>query len=232
MLGLDPEDEHAFWSGFFWAARFPGHPLFQRIKPYLLAMATDPSKRAGRLEILAGIILSGWANVDDATGQSPVTDDELRDTLRASDPSFRRQVIWQMEQWSRGDGGEWRNNALRLLLDVWPQELVVRDPKTSDALFSLAIETGNDFTAFVDAVTPLMTPLDKAAHCMLPLTLNNGNAQQLDAMALLKLVFAALPDNAADWPWGAEVVVNRLLATPGTAQDPRALQLRRRLADR
>src|SRR5262249_23730007 len=131
VLGADADDEHAFWSGFFWAARFPGFPLFRRLKPYLLALAVDPSKRTDRLEIAAGLILGGWANPDDASGEAPVSDDELREALRAGDDAFRHQVVWQLETWSRGDGGEWRNNALRLLRDVWPRELVVRSPGIS-----------------------------------------------------------------------------------------------------
>jgi len=232
VLGGDTEDEHAFWSGFFWAARFPGFALYRRLKPYLLAMATDLSKRAGHLEIAAGLVLGGWANVDDATGQAPISDDELRDALRAGDERFRHQIIWQLQTWSRGGAGEWRNNALRLLRDVWPRELVVRSPETSDDLFDLAIETGDDFPAFVDAVTPLMTTLDKNAHCMLPLTLNNGKVPALDPHALLTLVYTALPENATEWPWGADVVVNRLVQASETAQDPRTLQLRRRMANR
>jgi hypothetical protein len=232
VLGADAEDECAFWSGFLWAARFPGYPLFRRLKPYLLAIATDPSKRVGRLEIAAGLVLGGWAIVEDATGHAPVDDDELRDALRGGDSIFRHWIIWQLKTWSRGDGGEWRNNALRLLRDVWPRELVVRSPKLSEDLFSLAIETGDDFSAFVDAVTPLMTPLDKSAHCLVPLTLADGKADTLNPKPLLKLVFTALPETAADWPWGAENVVERLVRAPETAHDPRTLQLRRRLAAR
>jgi hypothetical protein len=121
---------------------------------------------------------------------------------------------------------------LRLLRNVWPRELVVRSPKISADLFSLAIEAGDDFPAFVEAVTPLMTTLDKNAHCMLPLTQANGKADALDPNALLTLVHTALPENAVDWPWGADVVVNRLTLAAETAQDPRTLQLRRRLAKR
>jgi hypothetical protein len=232
VLGADAEDEHAFWSGFFWAAKFPGFLLFKRLKPYLLAMASDPSKRGDRLEIAAGLILTGWSNIEEATGQSPVSDDELLDALRADDGAFHHQVLWQLQAWSRANGGEWRPNALRLLRDVWPRELVVRGPKISEDLFALAIETGDDFPAFVEAVTPLMTPLDQNAHCMLALTLDDGKADGLDQQALLSLVFTALPENAAAWPWGADVVVERFSRSAAISDDARTLQLRRRLANR
>jgi hypothetical protein len=232
VLGADHEDEQAFWSGFFWAAQFPGYAIFRRLKPYLLAMAVDPTNRAGRLEIAAGLVLGGWANVDEETGRAPVSDSDLRDALRASDYAFRHQIIWQLRGWSRGDGGEWRSNALRLLREVWPRELVVRSPKVSEDLFSLVLETGDDFPAFVGAVTPLMTALDKNANCMLELTLADGKADALDPKALLTLVHTALPENAADWPWRADVVVDRVARTAETARDPRAAQLRQRLARR
>jgi hypothetical protein len=77
-----------------------------------------------------------------------------------------------------------------------------------------------------------MTALDKSAHCPLPLALANNKADTLDAKALLKLVYAALAEDVGEWPWGADVVVDRLAQEPETAQDERTLQLWRRLAGR
>lgn len=232
VLGDDVDDERAFWSGFLWAAKFPGLPLFRKLKPYLLALAIDPSKQSGRLDTLARLILNGWKIVEDGVEQTRVSDDELRDTLRASDDAFRCQVLWLLKMWSTSHDGEWRNDALRILRNIWPRELIVKSPQVSDALAFIAIETGDDFPAFVDAVTPLITSLNKSAHSLSALASNNDTTLNLDPVALLNLVDVALPDNAADWPWDAEVIVDRLVHAPQTAQDPRTLRLRQRRAKR
>jgi len=48
----------------------------------------------------------------------------------------------------------------------------------------------------------------------------------------VRAVRVALPESAADWPYGAESVVERLAVSPATAQDLRMSELRRRLAAR
>jgi SIR2-like domain len=232
VLGGDAEDERAFWSGFLWAAAFPGYALYRLIKPHLLALAVEPAKRSSHFEVAVSLVLGGWANVDEATGEATVSDGELREALRAGDSDFRHRILWQLKAWTPGEGGEWRGNALRLLRNVWPRELVVRSPRLSEDLFDLALAAGGDFPAFVDAVVPLMTTLDKNAHCLLPLTLADNKADALDPMSLLKLVYAALAEDVGEWSWGAEVVVERLAQNAETVQDERTLQLRRRLASR
>jgi hypothetical protein len=49
---------------------------------------------------------------------------------------------------------------------------------------------------------------------------------------LLVLVFVALPEAAAEWPYSADTVVERLVNRPETAQDPRTIELRPRSAAR
>jgi len=42
-----------------------------------------------------------------------------------------------------------------------------------------------------------------------------------EPVALLKLLYVALPEAAADWPYGADSEVERLAANPGTSKGPR-----------
>jgi hypothetical protein len=232
ILGGDAEDEGAFWAGFFWASKLPVPALFRRLKPHLLEIVSNPRKRRKDLEVLAGLILAGWRAQDDSSGQSLVSDEEMQEALRSGGDAFRCQVLWQMRTWNNPPIEGWGAANLRLLREVWPRDLAVRSENVSAGMFSLAVEAGDHFEAFVDAVTPLMTKLSGNSHCMFALAQSNGKAETIDPLASLKLIFAALPESSQDWPYGAEVIVERLAKTVETASDPRTTELRRRLAAR
>ena len=233
VLDDGAEDEKAFWAGFFWAARFPGFELYGLLKPHLLAMAANVRGRGGHLEGLAGLILGGWGSIDDSTGLSAVSDDELREAIRSGGEPFRGQVLWQLQAWSSGADSEWRDKRLRLLRGVWPRERAARGPDVSEHLFELAVEAEPaDFPALVAVVTPLMTPVSQRALGMVSLAQKDGNAETLDPLALLKLVFTALSVDATQWPHGADSVVELLARRAEIAQDARTVELRRRLAAR
>jgi hypothetical protein len=231
VLGHDPEDERAFWSGFFWAAQFPGFELYARLKPFLLAIVSTERDRSSDVEKIAGMLLGGWRSSDKTHGDERcVSNDEMREALRTGDDAFRRRVLWQLKTWSKEDGsGWWRAEALVLLRDVWPRERAVRTVGTSESLFDLAIEAdGEMFSPIVDAATPLMTTLSSNSLGVLA-----GDEELVrEPMALLKLLYAALAQSATDWPYHADRIVERLAANPATAQDPKMAELRRRLAAR
>jgi hypothetical protein len=56
VLGHDREDERAFWSGFFWAAHFPGFELYAHLKPFLLAMVATERDRSDHIDKIAGML--------------------------------------------------------------------------------------------------------------------------------------------------------------------------------
>ena len=234
VLGQDTEDERAFWAGFFWAAQFPGFELYAQLKPYLLAMIAVASDASGHLETLAALVLGGWGAVNDATGEQPVTDDELRQALRIGRDRFRTRVLWQVQTWGKGTEGDWRAKTLRLLREVWPRELAATSPAVSESMLELAASVINevDFPEFVDAVTPLMTPVPPDALGLFTLGDKEADGVTQYPLAALQLAFAALPFDASTWPYGADRIVEQLSRLPQTAQDPRMLQLRRRLAAR
>jgi hypothetical protein len=230
VLGQDREDERAFWSGFFWAARFPGFEIYARLKPFLLAMVSTERDRSGDVEQIAGMLLGGWGSFDQTRGgKRCVSHDEMREALRTGGDAFRRQVLWYLKTWSNEDRSGWSAQALVLLREVWPRERAVRTKQTSERLFDLAIDADRDmFSPIVDAVTPLMTTLSSNALGVLA----GDEALVREPMALLKLLYAALAQSATDWPYHADTVVERLAANPATAKDPRITELRRRLAAR
>jgi hypothetical protein len=235
VLGHDREDERAFWSGFFWATRFPGVELYGRLKPFLLAMVASDRDRSNHVDKIAGILLAGWGFFDTTPGSERcVSDDEMRQALRTGDDAFRRQVLWYLKTWSKEDeSGRWGAQALVLLRDVWPRERAVRTEPTSERLFDLAIDSeGDRFKLMVEYVTPLMTTVSPNALGVVDPTRIRGEETVREPVSLLKLLYAALSQNAAEWPYGADNVVERLAANSATAKDPRMVELRRRLAAR
>jgi hypothetical protein len=235
-LGHDREDERAFWSGFFWAGQFPaGFELYGRLKPFLLVMVATEHDRSDHIDKIAGILLAGWGSFDTTQGDERcVSDDEMRQALRTGGDAFRRRLLWYLKTWSKEDqSGRWGAEALVLLRDVWPRDWAMRTEGTSEYLFNLAIDADRDrFAALVDAVTPLMTTLSPNALGVLEPTQNGDEEREPEPLTLLKLLFAALPPNAADWPYGGDSVVERLATKSSTANDPRMAELRRRLAAR
>ena len=233
VLGHDREDERAFWSGFFSAGRFPGFALYAGLKPFLLAMVSIQRDRSN-VERIAGMLLAGWRSFDTtAGGERCVSNEEMRDALRTGGDDFRRQVLWYLKTWSRADRSGWSAQALVLLRDVWPRERAVRTEETSERLFDLAIDADSDrFTLLVDTVTPLMTTVRSDALGVLDLTRVGDEDLVHEPRALLKLLYVALAQNATDWPYHADTVVERLAANPAPAQDPRRAELRRRRAAR
>jgi hypothetical protein len=145
-------------------------------------------------------------------------------------------VLRYLKRWSKQGGNEWGARALILLRDVWPKERAMRTEETSAALFDVAIDAdGDTFTLLVDAVTPLMTPISPRRGSgigLVELMRDGGEELMREPKALLKLLYTALAQSAADWPYGADSVVERLAANAATAQDARLAELRRRLAAR
>jgi hypothetical protein len=221
--------------GFLLGSQFPGFELYARLKPFLLAMVATKRDRWDHIDKVAGILLAGWESFNTTKGRDPCgSDDEMRQALRTGGDVFRRRLLWYLRTWSREDKtGRWDADALVLLRDVWPRDWAVRTEGTSEYLFDLAIDADPDrFPALVDAVTPLMTTLSPNALGVLEPTRNGDEKRVREPLALLKLLFVALSQNAADWPYGADSVVDRLATNSLTANDPRMAELRRRLAAR
>jgi hypothetical protein len=193
-------------------------------------MVAADRDRSGDAERIAAMLLAGWGSFDTIrAGERCVSNDEMRQALRTGGDAFRRQVLWYLKTWSKEDeSGRWRAQALVLLRDVWPRERAVRTEPT----FLVIDAEGDRFTPMVDAVTPLMIPVSSRALGLLQPMQGVGEEPLREPISLLKLLYAALSQNAVDWPYGADSVVERLAANPTTAQDPRLAELRRRLAAR
>ena len=84
---IQNDDIDAIWTGFLYAARYPGDDLFKRIKPHLIEMAIRETPKV-RHEILTWplTLLAGWSFKSE-TGR-PVSDAELREVLLTQGRGF------------------------------------------------------------------------------------------------------------------------------------------------
>jgi len=226
----DGDDLSAFWAGFFWGARIPGEVLYLQMKPALMKLASErTTDRRQHTEVLAGVILDGWQARRSATGERLVSDDETRRILLAGDEEFRTQVIWYLERWSQKEGSPWRTEALTLLQNVWPRQVVAKTPRVSARLAELAFSQGDEFPDYVNAVLPLVTRVT-TNELSLPITRREeNNVVEKFPEKALSLLSAVLPDDAKRWPYGIEDVLKRIgKADPPLLLDSRMIELNRK----
>lgn len=219
-------DRDAIWAGFFWNAHVPQLSLFTRLKPHLVRMARDQTEqRARHVEILAGILLSGWGAWKDGLEDRLVSNDEMRALLIEGDTEFRHHVVWTLDRLSGGDD----KSAKRLadfLREVWPKQKSIRTPQTSAALCQLALSQKHHFEEIAGLVSGLVSKVTDD-RVFIPELRNSEETLALQhPEAMLGLLHAVLPDNRSRWPYGAERALNVLADThPAVRSDSRYIDL-------
>lgn len=231
--GKDHGDKDAAWSGFLWHAQIPDKALYGRIKNHLLKLAADPfPSRRSFSEIIAGMILAGWASLNEDTGRNFITDDEIHGLLIDVDDAFRSRILWQIEQWAEGDKPDsdrkWADRVPQLL-KIWPRQLSARSPNTSARLCELAFSSEERFPEIVDLILPIITKIERD-HLMLPELRRSGpNIVDRYPEKALALLHAVLPDSAAAWPYAIEGTIERIgKADKALLTDDRLIALQRR----
>jgi hypothetical protein len=231
--GKDHGDKDAAWSGFLWSAQVPDKALYARLESDLLKLATDPfPSRRSFSEIIAGMILAGWASLNEDTGQTFVSDNEIHALLIDVDDAFRSRILWQIEQWSDDDKPDsdrkWSDRVPELL-KIWPRQLSARSPNTSARLCELAFSSDERFPEIVDLILPVITKIDRD-HMMLPELRRSGpNIVDRYPEKALALLHAVLPDSAAAWPYAIEGTIERIgKADKALLTDDRLIALKRR----
>jgi SIR2-like domain len=218
----DDDDIAAFWAGFFWAAHPPQVPLYFKMKGALLALAHKASfARKQHSEILAGILLAGWGSRIAATDERVITNEEMRVVLIEADDDFRSRVIWHLEHWSKDEF--WSKEALVFLKEVWPKQTAAKTPGVSARLAELAFSHKEDFPDYVDAVLPLVIPINRD-HMRFP----EHRVIEKFPDKTLQLMTAIVPDDARKWPYGVDDVLRRIgLAGQSLLSDERLVNLNR-----
>lgn len=235
LEGEDQNDRNAAWSGFFRRGTTPNHKLYVRMKAGLLSLAREPSlSRIGRHEALAGIILSGWGNLNEDTGERYISNDEMRDVILNANDGLRSRILGQVETWSKtqeknGAGKTWSEISLELLRDAWPRQKSVKTPSISAPLFILALSNAERFQEMAEVVLPLLTKVDNCQLIIHKLITSKDNIPDRYPRHTLALLHAVLPDNVAAWPSDIEVILQRIGdADSRLKQDQRLLELNRK----
>ncbi|RWI28561.1 MAG: hypothetical protein EOQ92_10725 [Mesorhizobium sp.] len=230
----DIDDRDAAWAGFFWAAKIPHPTLYRVLKDDLLAIAkSDTLSKRSHEQVLAGILLSGWANVDPAEGKACVSDDEMRDLLLKSDDEFRSHVLWQAERWSEAKkeatGVSWSDEIERLLEHVWPRQIAAKSPRISARLCNFAFSSKDRFVKRANIVLPLLSKAEGDSVRMPNLRKSKDNIVDIYPEQTLAILDVILPENAAAWPYGIESTIDRIgKGDSRLSNDPRLLSLKRR----
>jgi hypothetical protein len=226
----DGEDGQAFWGGFFWAARIPSTDLYLRLKPGLLAKALQPAPRKAHSNIIAGMLLAGWGGALDAEEPERLIGDlEFREVLIHADNSLRRQVIRNLERWSTGGKGRWRERVIPFLRNVWPKQRALRVPEIAGRLAELALASGDLMPEVVAVILPRLVPVRGGSLHTVALDSDKPDfPARRHPRAMLDLLEAILPEDPQGWPYKFEKVLEILEQAPETSGDPRLADLRRR----
>src|SRR5690606_5755271 len=100
-------------------------------------------------QVLAGMLLVGWAASDPETGQPNISNNEMRDLLLKADEDFRSSVLWQAERWAGNEGERkeirWSEKIEVLLEDVWPRQVVAKTPRISAQLCNFVFSDKDRF---------------------------------------------------------------------------------------
>ncbi|WP_342234919.1 hypothetical protein [Inquilinus sp. OTU3971] len=224
------DDGDALWDGILWAARVPSRPLYELLKPGLVARAMSPVRRRAEANVIGGFLLAGWGGDPNADPpEQLVTSSELREILVESDDDLRSQILWHLEHWSAEANGKWRVRLVPFLKDVWPNHRALRTPEMSTRLVDLAFASGNLFPQIVDSILPRLVPVRSGMlrGFMLREEAENHLASTYPA-AMLDLLWVILAEDTTLWPYKIEDVLDVLSDASETRGDPRLSELRRR----
>jgi hypothetical protein len=230
-------DQNAIWSGFLSGARPPKQELYMRLKPHLLIIGKQRSvSRRGYGEVLAGIILTGWCNTHNVTGERYISNAELQEFLLHTDEEICSQILWQVERWITTEDStdkKWAALALELLRDVWPLQKSAKTPAISARLFDLAFSDVEWFPQLAEIVLPLLTTADRDHSMLRNLRKTKDTIVGLYPEQTLALLHAILPNNVMVWPWGIEDIIDRISeADEKLKMDERLIELNRKWRSR
>lgn len=228
------DDRDAAWAGFFWAAKIPPPSLYRKLKGALMRIATtNATSKRSHEQVLAGMLLVGWAALDPDTGQPNISNDEMRDLLLKSDEEFRSHVLWQAERWAENEGEQaeirWSEKIEALLEDVWPRQILAKTPRISARLCNFVFSDKDRFVRRVAIVLPLLSKAEGDSIMLPNLRKSKDNIVDIYPEQTLAILDAILPENAMAWPYGIESTIERIGKADGRLNaDPRLLSLKRR----
>ena len=231
----NPDTTEAWWGGYLWGVRYlPTPELFKKIKFYLLKRASNQGIQTRHdSHMMPQFILSNWGYGDE--DKKRISDSEFRDILLNAGDDFRSKVLWQVETFCKEDASppHWNKKRLALLEKVWPREILAKTPQTSERLIQFAFSDESAFPRLTKAIIPLLGEI-KQGHVFSILHGAEENCLiDKHPERVLEILYKVLPQNANQWPYEIEKVVDRIAtADPELKHDPRFKELQRRWAAR
>ncbi|HVA86928.1 MAG TPA: hypothetical protein VNF73_11515, partial [Candidatus Saccharimonadales bacterium] len=210
-------------DGFFWHPEISS-ALYARLKPTLLWLATSP-KPTGRRhkEVLSNLLLCGWTLRDEQTGTRWTTSDELKSVLVNGDDDFRTQTLWQVAHWPQAE------EKVSLLTEVWPKQIAARSPRVTAGLCDIPFDDEENFEVLVAAILPLVSTLEDRTLVVPSMRHPDSTILERYPQKALALLWAVLPQDATNWPYGAGDALLRICSTEGSLlHDHRMIELLRR----
>ena len=224
-------DAEAFWGGYFWGARTPQLPLYQRLKPFFFALARNGVKRRDHANKLAGMLLAGWGGEEEA--QEPerlIPDVELREILIHADEELRAQMLGYLERWAREPNSRWLDRVIPFLLKVWPRQSAIRTQRISRRLTELALTMPELFADIIEIILPWLKPIRGSGLRLGPFLMGEDGIAQRFPVQLLALLWTVLGEDPLEWPHKIGDVFDEMEKQAGVAGDPRLAELRSRQA--
>lgn len=235
--GSSKDDVSAIWAGFMWGAKFPNSELFIKLKPHLLEMAKDNvSERRRHIEVLSGLLLSGWASKN-TDNKRYVSNDELRSVLLSVGEEFRANILWHLERWSSDTDNIWTKQTLEFFEEVWPKHKTVRTAKISARLCEIALKQKEKFPEICKIIIKLITKVEDEFVHIPEIRKTAKNEEGCDLAkkhpkAYLDLLYAILPEKPEIWPYGAIDVLKEIEeSSPDLLKNPKLIELKSRLND-
>lgn len=233
ILDTDDADTlEAWWAGYLWGyCEPPGDELFEVIKPYVLGKALNQDyENDGYCISLASFVLENWLYSHKENVTERISNEEFREVLLEAGDHFRSQVLWQLEQWIKEEGGRsLRAHLERFLREVWPIQRVARTPECSVRLIELAFSNDDSFMDISEVILHLICRID-SDHRTLPF--NDSVGEKIvdkHPERVLEILDIILPEDANRWPYEIDATLERLVvAEPTLRNDARWVELMRR----
>ena len=175
------------------------------------------------------LLLRGWAIDVLRDSGDAISADALREVILDTSDEFRRQVLQTTRRWWHEP--TWQERGIELMRDVWPRQRVARSAGVTDSIATLIIDSDTRFPELLAAAGDLLEPLPGMAAMW---SYDDKRLKSLAARfpdAMLEFLYRVLAEDAANWPYRIEAIVEELEASD-VGKDSRLQELRRRWAAR
>lgn len=193
----DPGVAAAVWRGFI--AGGPVDPAVMKAlrEPFLLMLRFHDKAVHRSQEQVWQLLVSAGLFVPDVVEPA-----NARELLRGAEPEARRSAAFQLYRMMPDDRDQasklWTESIGPWVAEVWPREIALRDPKTSEALALAAVSSGDAFPQAVEAIAGIVSHASEAYRVMHSLEKSaQGDRHPEPTLSLLAMLVG---DETTLWP--------------------------------